>query len=287
MIKTCLKWLLSFFIINSTAWAAETQTIQVVAAENFYGETAKQLGSPYVQAVSIMNNPNQDPHMFNAGSKIAVLINDADIVIENGVDYDPWIEKLYASGNKKAVLINVGKLTHRKNGDNPHIWYDPETMPIFAKALVNEFIKRDPMHKSVYEQNLVDFLAHALMYQTVVEHVREKCSGTSVTATEPILGYLIRALQFKMLNEDFQQDMMNGADLTPNEIIQFEQSLNDKEVKLLIYNAQVTDPTTENLKKLALKKGIPVLGVSETMPSKEYYYDWMTEIVRKLERKLE
>ncbi len=273
----------SLLFIYSTAVAS----IHIVAAENFYGDVANQLGAPYVEVTSIMNNPNQDPHVFNASPKMAVLIDEAGIVIENGVGYDNWMDRLYASSNKKAVLINIGELTNKKSGMNPHIWYDPETMPVFAKKFTEELILIDSEHKVIYEKNLADFLKSSEKYQTAISQARKKLAGitVTVTATEPVLGYLVDALGLTMINQRFQQDIMNEADLTPKEIIAFEESLKNKsKVKLLIYNAQVTDPTTDNLKKLALNNHIPVLGVSETMPANAHYYEWMNDTLEKLEK---
>ena len=265
-------------VLSLTALApAAFASMQIVAAENFYGDVAKTIGGTNVTVYSIMNNPNQDPQMFSASPKVATLIDNANITIESGVDYDPWMENLYASSSKKAFMINVGNLIGKASGANlnPHIWYDPKTMPVFAKALTQELCRLDPTHEQVYQQNLQSFLKTADAYQQKITSVRSKTAGISITATEPVFGYLATALRLNMLNTNFQWDVMNGTDLSPKEVTQFETSLNDKTAKLLVYNNQVTDPTTENIKTLALKNHIPVVGVSETMPTNTHYYEWM------------
>lgn len=271
------------FLITPTAFSA----LNIVAAESFYGDVANQLGHPYVTVTSVMNNPNQDPHLFSASPKIAILLHQADIIIENGVGYDSWMSRLYQSSNK-AILLNVGKLVHKTPGMNPHIWYDPQTMPVFAQVFTQKLIQCDPNHKTVYQKNLAIFLKKAQTYQIHVSQVREKVSGMMITATEPIVGYLVQALGLHMLNNTFQQDIMNETDLTPGEIIHFEESLRDQKtpIKLFIYNKQVSDPTTNQLKKLASQNHISILGVSETMPPHKHYYSWMNETLKALERKL-
>ncbi len=266
---------LCLFLLTSTAFA-ESTTVNVIAAENFYGDVAQQLGKPYVQVISVMNNPNQDPHLFSASPRTAVILHKADIVIENGIGYDAWMDRLYAANHTKALLINVAQCSHKTLGMNPHIWYDPKTMPVFAQVFTNILIQKDPEHQVTYEKNLDDFLKIAQAYQARVATLREKTLGIKVTATEPVAGYLVQALGLEMLNQKFQQDVMNETDLTPKEIIDFQKSLSDSsDVRLFIYNVQVESSITEQLKKRAVSHHIPVVGVSEMMPNHTHFYDWM------------
>lgn len=262
---------LSLVVLTPAAFAS----IHIVAAENFYGDVAQSIGGANVKVYSIMNNPNQDPHMFSASPEVAKFIDNADVIVESGVGYDAWMDDLYASSSQKAHMMNVGNLIGKAPGANPHIWYDPDTMPLYAKALTQAFCHLDPAHKNVYQQNLKAFLKVGDAYQQKVATVRSKVAGTSMTATEPVFGYLATALGLKMLNQNFQWHVMNGTDLSPTEVAQFEESLTSKTAKLLIYNNQVTDPTTATVKALALKNHIPVVGVSETMPPNQHYYPWM------------
>lgn len=253
------------------------KVVNIVAAENFYADVAQQLGQPYVHVTAILNNPEQDPHMFNASPKIAVWIEQADIIIENGLGYDAWMDHLYAASHQKAVLINVSNIigfSQVISLTNPHIWYEPTVMPMMAETLVQQLIALDPAHKMIYQKNLAHFLIKAKAYQDAVKRVKTHVEGMKVTATEPLVGYLAAALNLNMCNQAFQQDIMNGADLTPREMMDFEESLHHG-VQLLIYNAQVTDPTTTALKQLALRQHIPVVGATEMMPVNQHYYTWM------------
>lgn len=269
-----MKKIIAFLIsalITSNAFAA----IQIVAAENFYGDVAQSIGGNHVSVYSIMRNPNQDPHIFSASPEIAERVAQANVVIENGVGYDAWMNHIYAASAKKAVLINVGHLMGKKPGANPHIWYNPETMPVFAKTLTLALSKLDPANEKTYQKNLQVFLKQSTAYQEAVATVRKQVAGMSIAATEPVFGYLAAALGLKVLDQKFQWDLMNGTDLSPSEVSKFIRELNTKAVKLLVYNSQVIDPTTVNIRTLALKDHIPVVGVSETMPPKQHYYSWM------------
>ncbi len=253
--------------------------IRVVAAENFYGDVALMLGQPYVQVTSVLVNPVVDPHLYSPTPQVAEEVAHADIVIENGVGYDVWMDQLYASGNQKAKLINVGNLLAVPMGHNPHIWYSPVTMPVFAKAFTAELIVLDPTDSSVYQKNLAYVLQRATLLQFQVNKTQKQVAGKSIAVTEPIFNDMAHALDLKILNDPFAWEIMNGANISPADIAAFETSLNTKAVSLLIYNNQVTDPTTEQLKALAIKNGIPVVGVSELMPESSHYYQWMQNIV--------
>lgn len=285
--KKCLLSIVISICLLSNFSIAFASPLEVVAAENFYGNVAEQLGHPYVHVTSIINNPSQDPHLFSVSPRVAVSLNEADIIIENGLGYDAWMERLYTANHSTAVFLNVGQLVNKKIGENPHIWYDPNTMITFSKVLMQELVKQDPAHKIAYEKNLKRFLKKAEAYQVRVEHVSQTMAGKKVTATEPVANYLLAALKLEVLNKKFQLDVMNETDLTPHEIIDFEKSLGGHNgVQLFLYNVQVSSSITERLKNIAQKNHIPTVGVSETLPMKLSYYSWMNQTVNAIEKAL-
>ncbi|WP_062790306.1 metal ABC transporter solute-binding protein, Zn/Mn family [Aquitalea pelogenes] len=70
---------------------ASGQPINVVAGENFYGDIAQQIGGKHVHVTSILSNPDQDPHLFEASASTAKALSAARLVVYNGIDYDPWM----------------------------------------------------------------------------------------------------------------------------------------------------------------------------------------------------
>src|SRR5208282_1688483 len=132
LIAACLALLLALPARAQTA----RHPIDIVAAENFYGDLATQIGGPEVHVTSILSNPDQDPHLFEASPSVARALSAARIVVYNGIDYDPWMAKLLgAARSAERQTIVVADLIGRKTGDNPHIWYDPATMLACARAL--------------------------------------------------------------------------------------------------------------------------------------------------------
>ena len=255
---------------------ASAKPLTVVAAENFYGDLAQQIGGPAVHVTSILTNPNQDPHTFEASPSTARAIADAGLVVYSGADYDPWVANLLAASKAPdRKVIVVADLVHRKSGDNPHLWYDPQTMPVLAKALAAEFAGRDPAHRADYESRLQAFLASLEPMNRKIAELRQKYAGQPVSATEPVFGYMSDALGLDMRNQPFQIAVMNDTEPSASQIAAFEKDLKTRAVKVLFYNSQVTDDLTARLQKIAQESGVPIVGVSETEPPGLSYQAWM------------
>jgi zinc/manganese transport system substrate-binding protein len=269
--------LFTFVVFWFVAFSARADGLKIVAAENFYGGVAAQIAGESASVTSILTNPNQDPHEFTTNASTARAVADADIVISSGISYDPWMDKLLGvAGKPGRVVINVADLIGAKDGDNPHIWYDPRTMPALGAKLVEVLSKIDPTQAAAYQQRLDDFNASMKPELDKIAQIRASAAGLEVTATEPVFGYMAGALGFKMLNYDFQINIMNDAEPSADQTVAFEKSLTSRTTKILFYNSQVTDPTTERIQKIARAAGVPVVGVTETQPPDQAnYVAWM------------
>jgi zinc/manganese transport system substrate-binding protein len=272
-------------VVNLTAARAEPVTI--VAAENFYGDVAKQLGGANVSVSSILTNPDQDPHLFEASASTARSIADARIVIFNGADYDPWMVKLLsASPRSGREVIEVAVLVDKKAGDNPHLWYDPNTMPALAKRLTALLATVDSDHRADYEQRLTKFEGTLKPLDEKVAVLRQKYAGVPVTATEPVFGYMATAIGLNMRNEDFQLAIMNNTEPSPSQIAAFEKDLRSRAVKVLLYNNQASEETTKKMQAIAKHARVPVVGISETEPPGTTFQEWMLSQLTRLEAAL-
>jgi zinc/manganese transport system substrate-binding protein len=244
----------------------QADTIKVVAAENFYGDIALQIGDANVAVTSILNNPNQDPHLFEVSPSVGRDVSAARIVIYNGINYDPWMEKLLAaarSANRRVIV--VAELIGKKTGDNPHIWYDPATMLALAKAFSHALIAEDPAHETEYEHRLVRFRASIKPIQAKIDELHRRCAGMQVTATEPVFGYI--------------EPSASG-------VAAFENDLKTHQVKLLIYNSQASYPIAARMQKIAGESGVPVVGAAETEPPGKDYQGWMMSELDAIDRAL-
>jgi zinc/manganese transport system substrate-binding protein len=259
----------------SSSQAAESK-IAVVAAENFYGDLARQIGGDRVQVASIMNNPDQDPHLFETAPGVVRQIAGARIVVLNGANYDPWMEKLLKAGPRAdRTVISAASLTGRKAGDNPHLWYDPDTMPKVAAALAQAFSKADAAHAPDYAARLKTTLASLDRINARVAQMKAKFAGQPVTATEPVFGLMTNAIGLTMRNESFQLAMMNDTEPSARDVAAMEDDLRGRKVKALIYNKQVSEKLTERLRDIAVKAKVPVVGVTESMPTDTNFQNWV------------
>ena len=261
-------------LLTSPALAASPLTI--VAAENFYGDIAQQIGGPDVKVTSILSNPDQDPHLFEASPSVARALSGARIVIFNGIDYDPWMEKLLrASKSSDREEIVVADLIGKKSGENPHIWYDPHTMLTFAKALTDALIATDPANNVQYTRGLATFQASLEPILEKTAALKVRLSGVQATATEPVFGYMFAALGMQVRNEAFQLAVMNDTEPSASEVASFEDDLKNHKVELLVYNSQAANPISVRMKDLARASKIPIVGAAETEPAGKTYQAWM------------
>lgn len=256
---------------------AQATRVPVVAAENFYGDVIRQLGGDHVQVTSILSNPDEDPHLFEASPKTARALQHAALVVYNGADYDPWMDKLLAASRKNdtRTIIVAAQLVGKKSGDNPHLWYDPATMPAVAKAVSQYLVSADPSHKSDYDARLATFLSSLKPIDASVAQLRAHFKGVPVTATEPVFGYMADAIGFEMRNQRFQMAEMNETEPSPADIAAFEKDLSERRVHVLIYNSQATGALTKRLLNVAKDAHLPSVSVTETLPANKTYQQWM------------
>jgi len=280
--RTVLLSLLLFFCA-----AAAAEPIKIVAAENIYGSVAQELGGKYVTVYSILNNPNQDPHLFSACNTTAKAISNADIVIANGAGYDNWEERLLSTNTKKRPSeINVAALINKATAQNPHIWYEPSTMPIFAQTLTALLIKLDGQHADYYATQLRNFQNDYMQLTNKIAAMKRRFQGIPVTATEPVFNYMADDLGLIMHELSFQINIMNDVEPTPMQVKEFEDELRNHKVKLLIYNNQVVNPRTQHMRYIAQIEKIPVVGVSEMLPPRKTYVQWMLDQLKQMEQAL-
>lgn len=256
--------------------AVAAEKINVVAAENMYGDIAAQIVGKDAGVTSLISDPAQDPHLFEASPSAVRRIADAQIVIVNGADYDPWIEKLLkANPNPKRIVISAATLMGSKPGDNPHLWYDPATMPRVANAIAVTLSAADPAHATDYATNLNRLLASLESIDARVTALREKYHGTAVTATEPVFGLMARALGLTMRDERFQIAVMNGTEPSAHDLAEMERDLKERKVKAFFYNSQISEPLATRLRDLAKASDIPIVPVTETLPAGMHFEDWI------------
>jgi zinc/manganese transport system substrate-binding protein len=261
--------------------------ITIVAAENFYGDVAQQIGGDRVSVASVLSNPDQDPHLFETTPAVVRQVAVAQIVVYNGAAYDPWIENiLKVTPRPGRAVIVAADLVHKKPGDNPHLWYDPPTMPAVATAIAGTLATADPAHKDEYTARLKIFLASLAPLDEKIGAIRDRYSDTPVAATEPVFGYMAAALKLKMQEGLFQAAVMNDTEPGASAFARFEDDLKMRKVRVLFYNTQAANNLVQRLVSIARTSDIPVVGITETCPSGLSYLSWMMSELAATEKAL-
>ena len=262
--------------------------IVAVGAENEYANVIGQVGGKYVQVSAIMSNPNTDPHTFEASASVAREISSAQLVVQNGVGYDTFMDSIeQAVPDSSRKLINVQKLRGLPDSTpNPHLWYDPATMPAVANAIASDLAAIQPAHAAYFKANARKFAASLGPWIQALGSFKQKYPHTPVAVTEPVADYLLQAAGADIKTPfEFQADIMNGTDPSAQDVALERSLFTGHKVKVFLYNRQVTDTLTESFISLAQANGIPVVGVYETMPTPGYtYQSWMLAETKALQQ---
>jgi zinc/manganese transport system substrate-binding protein len=265
-------------------------TIAAVGAENEYADVIGQIGGRYVSVTAIMSDPNTDPHTFEASSSVARAVSGAGLVVQNGLGYDGFMNKIEAASPDRArQVIDVQTLLHLPDSTpNPHLWYDPSTMPAVARAIGADLGRLQPDHAGYFRANVARFVASLQPWRRALAAFAARYPHTPVATTEPVGDYMLEAAGTDNLTPfGLQADIMNGVDPAPQDVAVQQRLFSDHRVKVFVYNQQVTDPLTQTFLDAAKMAGIPVVGVYETMPVPGYTYQtWMLAEVRALQRAL-
>lgn len=264
-------------------------TLQVVAVENFWGSIAAQLGGPHVSVTSIVTNPNADPHDYESSPQDARAFATADYVIVNGAGYDDWGSKLLSanpSSNRK--VFTVADLLHKKAGDNPHFWYNPDWVDQVADRITADYKALDSADSNDFDQQRASFRTALQPYHDRIAKIKSSFHDIPVGATESIFVYMAQALGLNLISApEFMKAVAEGNDPPAQDVAAFHDLIAGKKIKVLVYNVQTSTNIVDDLKRQAANQGIPVVGVSETLqPVDATFQQWQGAQLLTLQRAL-
>jgi zinc/manganese transport system substrate-binding protein len=262
--------------------------ISAVGAENQYASVLSQVGGKYVHVSAILQNPSTDPHAFEASARVAQEVSSAQLIVQNGLGYDSWIDRMEsaAPSSSRKVIVAQKLLGLPDSTPNPHLWYDPRTMPAVARAIAADLSAIQPAHRAYFQASLTKFDASLTPWLNAIAAFRSANSGVVAATTEPVADYLLAAMGIGNLTPfRFQADIMNGIDPSPEDIALENSFLSQHQVALFAYNQQVTSALTAAIRENARKNGVPVVGVYESMPTPGYNYQaWMLAEVEAIDK---
>jgi zinc/manganese transport system substrate-binding protein len=260
--------------------SASVPGVRVVAAENFWGSIARQLGGRRATVTSIITSPAQDPHAYEPTAADARTMAEAQLAVVNGVGYDPWATRLLAANPVDGrTVLNVGTLLGLHPGDNPHRWYDPADVERVAGAIATALSRLDPGHADYYAQRLRRFQTVALApYHKLIAAIRSRYTGVAVGASESIFALQAPALGLHLLTPPgFMRAVSEGSEVTAADTVAAERQLTSRAIRVWIVNRQNLTPEVQRLDGLARAAGIPTVTVTETLsPAGASFEQWQT-----------
>jgi zinc/manganese transport system substrate-binding protein len=248
---------------------AAGHVINVVAGENVWGNIVGQIGGTDVKVTSLITDPNTDPHEYETDPDDAAAVARAQLVVENGAGYDDFLSKEVATAGGNKQVINVQRLNGVTGSDpNPHLWYSPTYVMATASAVESRLADDDPADAAGFAARLATFTRSYRPYLRTIAEIKTTYGGDAISYTERVPGYLIEAAGLHLgTPAAFSRAVEDGTDPTPADTATFDSDLRNHTVKVLLYNAQVVDAQTSQIKQTATAAGVPIVGVTETIPA--------------------
>jgi zinc/manganese transport system substrate-binding protein len=269
--------------------APSSRHLSIVVAENFWGSIVSQLGGSQASITSIVSDPNADPHDYQSSAGTARAFATANYVVVNGAGYDSWAASLLsANQNSSRRVFTVADLLGKKQGDNPHFWYNPDFVARFADQVTKDLTALDSADASYFTQQRAAFDTALGPYRDGVAAIKQQFPGRKVAATETIFQYMADALGLNVITPpEFMKAVAEGNDPPAETVSTFQQQLQSKQATVLVYNLQTSTAVTTNLRQIATRQNIPVVGISETMqPVATTFQLWMTAQLSSLQNAL-
>jgi zinc/manganese transport system substrate-binding protein len=265
------------------------RTLQIVAGENFWGSIAAQLAGKAGSVSSIVTDPNADPHDYESSAADARAFAGADYVVLNGAGYDAWAQKLLSGNpNPKRTVLTVADLLGRKDGDNPHFWYSPDDVTQVVNRVEADLERLDPTATAYFQGQRAALDSAMQPYRSRLADIKAAFAGRPVASTESIFVYLAQYLGLDLVSPpEFMKAVGEGNDPPAASVAEFQAQITSKQADVLVYNTQTSTAVTTNLKQLAAKAGVPLVGVTETIePARATFQQWFDSELSQLQHAL-
>jgi len=274
-------------------------SLSIVASTSVYGDIASRIAGDAAEVTSLITSSAQDPHSFEASAQDQLAISKADLVIENGGGYDPFIDTLIEASGSTAVVINASEVSglmpatdgaeaddhaegeehdhEHVEGFNEHVWYSFHAMEHLAEAIVEELSALEPAEAATFEANAAAFTADLAGLEATAESLHGRLDGEQVAVTEPVPLYLLEEVGLvNVTPEAFTEAIEEGTDVPPAALAETLALFDSGSVVLLAYNAQTASTETERVADAATAAGVAIVDFTETLPDGQDYVSWMT-----------
>jgi zinc/manganese transport system substrate-binding protein len=270
---------------------ASGSLVRIVASTNVWGSVAKAIGGDAVQVTSIISDPAQDPHSFEASSSTLLTISKADLVIENGGGYDDFMGRMLDSSKSSAEVLDAVEISGKKAASggslNEHVWYDLPTVQKVADKIAAQLGRLDPDNAAQFTAGAAAFNKDVAALIAQESTLKGQVGGKAIGITEPVPLYMTEACGLENdTPAEFSEAIEEGTDVSPVVLKATLDLFTRGKADALVYNEQTAGPLTEKVKAAAESAHIPVVPVTETLPEGMDYVAWMGKNLSNLQAAL-
>ncbi len=277
----------------SSSSSSSGDTIAVVASTDVYGQIAETVGGDHVEVTSLIASFSQDPHDFEASAADQLSVKNAQLLIENGGGYDPFLDSLIESAGSDAPVISAVESSSEWAGDDPteavegfneHVFYDIDAMAKVADEIAAQLGTIDPTDADVFTANAQQFADDlASSVQPILDEVSASYAGDEIFVTEPVPLYLAEDAGLVNVTPDaFSEAVEEGDDVPPATLLEATTLISSGDVKIVFVNSQAAGAETTSVEDTAATADVPVIKASELLPDGDTYVSWMTDMATQI-----
>lgn len=268
-----------------TTQPKQSGKINVVATLGFYGEAAQAILGNQGNVHTIINSPSIDAESYEPDVKTAKLVAKANVVVENGLGYDSWMDRVVAANQGSGTkTLSIGKLMGKTTGDNPHLWSDPTVMTKVTQRLVKQFSRLEPSHAAAFKRRGAAYEKQLAVLAQTAKQIKKNANGQQVAVSEPVFDFALTAMGYKISDGHFAKSIEEDSDPTPADITQLQAQIKQHKIAFFVENTQNSSKNVTAMVQLARKYHVPVVKVTETMPTHQTYRTWMLAQYRQVQR---
>lgn len=259
--------------------------IRVVATLGFYGEAAQAILGDRGQVTTVINSPSIDAESYEPDVKTAKMVAKADVVVENGLGYDSWMDRVVAANDDaQTKKLTIGTLMGKKTGDNPHLWTDPTTMVKVTRHLVTQFSKLEPQHAAEFKRRGAAYERQLAVLPKLAQQLAKRSRHQRVAVSEPVFDLALEAMGYRISDGHFAQAIEEDSDPTPADVTELQNQIKHHRIAFFVENTQNTSKNVTAMVNLAKRYNIPIVKVTETMPVHQSYRTWMLKQYQQVQR---
>lgn len=277
------KYLFGIFILSLLLLVGCSKTASektILTTTNTYQEPVKTIVGNKFKVDSIIKSTNVDPHSFSPTSTTSKAVAKSPLIVANGLGYDDWIDKLVEANNKQDDELDFGEdILHLKNGANEHIWFSVNNMKQLSKVFYQRVSEMDKLNKKYYHKNYQKYIAKLDKLSQREKSLKKQLQGKKTFVTEPLPDYLLKDLGVSVEDNHFAKAIEDGTDPSVKDIHTIQSGLKNHQVDFLVVNKQVSSGVINKITKTAKQNNIPIIYLTETVPNKLGYYQWMNDIL--------